>query len=390
MGVLPSWEDFQDICITCGSEGGDLHHVSCRWDIQWRYYRQDIRMALRRSRARLAMMVRRGVARARVVERAKRSCLANQDFEDCGLDREMMRDVWSWRDGSKAPTVAAHALGINGAALHALVAHRNVRPSFFARPFMDHEEVDWDMRWVEEDLLAIMQGSALADGLVTLPFDPQIMTRLPNRFSTSRLIERGWTRHMVRRFLGKGDARVWNRTHDFPRSATVPLFEVYRVLDVERSETFQATKAKSDNRRAASQTQGSHPGSGRSPLTRAAAEAMVRVAESYRDLLDYAEAYWSEPRSRPGWDGLQNPLPARAVVYYLLGAHCFQDGHTRTAFDGDRWDIRALPVSKAVRRRVWESIARVWPELERECLVQLQECDGAYLQLSRRVSTTAS
>ncbi|GGP87813.1 hypothetical protein [Streptosporangium pseudovulgare] len=197
-----------------------------------------------------------------------------------------------------------------------------------------------------------------------------------SHFTVVELRERGWSPAMIRALLDPPDQLAPNPV--FRSAAPMRLYEAKRVLLAEETEAFTALRARAERRSrtallAAERRRGETlAGLAAVPVTVpvVAWNALARKAVDHRNHRDTERA-----RHRPD----HVPDPARVtdvdestlrrwVVNYLR--------HELTVYDGTLGElfgkVGRAEATRLLRRRIYEAIARTYPQLADECGRQLR------------------
>ncbi len=187
--------------------------------------------------------------------------------------------------------------------------------------------------------------------------------KVPKHLSVAAIINRGWTRTAVDKFLGAPDKQVKNT---YNKKMPIKLFEIERVISAEQTEQFQQWKSASIKRQ----------DSAIKVAERKAAELLDIVSKVVIDIRLIPKEKLTD-RAIKSWEGFQasrgdfqnwnSSDTSRLEVNYVR--------HKLTSYH-DYLDFLFAKVGKSqayvlLKNRVLAQIAIVYPHLNAECSAQM-------------------
>ena len=191
----------------------------------------------------------------------------------------------------------------------------------------------------------------------------------PELIARSRLRERGWTDKMVRELLGEADERRPNRR--YPERPDMYLYLLERVEDVERTDAFFELLDQSERRKEAGEKAAQKAKETR--LTRTVSqvegleivlprlepdELIRRACESYNAWI-VAEDAEREPATPEGKEWFLKIISVNFLRHSVPGY--------RELYDGLHRQPGAAEGRRRLNERIYQAIARMYPDLEEEC-----------------------
>jgi hypothetical protein len=197
----------------------------------------------------------------------------------------------------------------------------------------------------------------------------------------TQVIERGWTRTLVQRFLGEPDKQVNNSG----RRGKINLYARGRVVARERDEAFQFAREKAARR---SQTAKQVAQRKEAELLQQI-EAMPIQIRQIKNVQGAAIRSYNDWKAECAWDDRGRyydwkPATPDSDPAFLQRITVNFIRHELTEYDAQlesvAAQIGAVRARTRIRNRILDSIASVYPELAKECTLQKaapDESEGA-------------
>lgn len=201
------------------------------------------------------------------------------------------------------------------------------------------------------------------------PPDRRIPPHPKDKYLTQqKIIARGWTRTLVRRFLGEPDQRV-------PKRGFIHLYDVRRVLDTEKLPEFQEAKEKAARR---SQT-GKQVAQRKAFALLQQVEAMQITVRQIGGVQDAAIDSYNAWKEVTAWDDRGEyrdwkPATPDSEKRFLQRITINFIRHELTEYDTRLEEVAAqtgaIQARGRIRVRVLDAIAEAYPDLATECQAQ--------------------
>ncbi|HZU01314.1 MAG TPA: hypothetical protein VFA10_16715 [Ktedonobacteraceae bacterium] len=200
------------------------------------------------------------------------------------------------------------------------------------------------------------------------------MTNRPEMLNKQSLKERGWTEALIKRFLGEPDATKPNP--HYKKAAPMQLYTLARVEEAEKDEAWQQAKLQASKRGEASKSvaarkaavlieQAQHM---QITVTRLPREVVIKRAIASYNAWNQERAWRSFEAWEPATEASDPDFLERITVNYIRHHLTSYDAHLEQLAG----QIGVHQAGQVIRRRIYNEIAKEYPEYAVECQRQMQ------------------
>ncbi|MBV9689891.1 MAG: hypothetical protein JO202_09290 [Ktedonobacteraceae bacterium] len=201
----------------------------------------------------------------------------------------------------------------------------------------------------------------------------------PKMLTLTDLKARGWTDALVKQFLGEPDATKPNP--HYRKAAPMRLYALARVEQAESQEEWQQAKARASRRSEASKKVSARKAAElveqasqmRITVDRLPTETVIEQAIASYNAYNWEIAWRHGEAFEPATESSDPTFLDRITVNYIRHHLTSYDTHLEQLVG----QIGVRQAGKVIRRRIYDAIAKAYPEYAQECERQMQARYGA-------------